>query len=65
MGTTTTTVRQYTVGTIILDMWDAQKKQLVWRATASDTVSDNPQKNAETIRKAATKLLEHYPPSGS
>ena len=63
MGGSTTTVRNYTVGTLVLDMWDANAKRLVWRATASDTLSDNPQKNAEKIEKAAVKMFESYPPS--
>lgn len=65
MGTSTTQVRNYTVGTLVLDMWDVQKKQLVWRSTASKTLSDNPQKQAETIQQAAQKLFEKYPPAGS
>lgn len=65
MGSTTTTVRQYTIGTVVLDMWDAKEKRLVWRGTASDTVSDNPDKSASKIQKAAEKLFKNYPPSGN
>jgi len=64
MGSTTTTVRQYTIGTVVLDMWDAKEKRLVWRGTASDTVSDNPDKSASQIQKAAEKLFKNYPPGG-
>ena len=45
-------------------MWDAKEKRLVWRGTASDTVSDNPQKSASKIQKAAEKLFKNYPPAG-
>ena len=62
MGSSTTQVRNYTVGTLVLDMWDVSQKRLVYRATASDTLSDNPQKNSEKIGKAAEKLFENYPP---
>lgn len=62
MGSSTTTVRKYNVGTIALDMWDATQKRLVWRGTVSDTVSDNPSKNADKINKAADKLFKDYPP---
>ncbi len=64
MGTTTTNVRQYTIGTVVLDMWDAAEKRLVWRGTASDTVSDNPDKSASKIQSAAEKLVKNYPPAG-
>ncbi len=64
MSSASTTVRRYKVGTIVLDMWDAAEKSLVWRGTVSDTVSDNPQKNASKIQTAAQKLFKNYPPSG-
>ena len=65
MGSSTTQVRNYTVGTLVLDMWEVERKQLVWRTTASDTLSDNPQKNSEKIQEAARKMFEEYPPTGS
>jgi len=64
MGSSSTTVRQYNVGTVVLDMWDAGQKRLVWRGTASDTVSDNPSKNAEKINTAVERLFQNYPPAG-
>lgn len=63
MTSSTTTVQHYDVGTVVLDMWDAKLKRLVWRGTASDTVSDDPRKNAQKITQAARKLFEGYPPA--
>ena len=65
MGSSTSTVRTYTTGTLVLDMWDASAKKLVWRGVASDTVSDDPAKNAKKIDQVARKMFERYPPSGS
>lgn len=59
---TTTTIRKYTVGTLVIDIWDARTKELVWRGTATDTVSDNPQKNEKKLKKAMEKLFKKYPP---
>ena len=64
MGSSTTQVREYSVGTLVLDMWDAKQKRLVWRGVVSDTISDNPQKNASKITKAARELFKDYPPAG-
>jgi hypothetical protein len=61
-GTATTTVDTYTVGTLVVDLFDTHPKQLVWRGTATDTVSDKPEKNAEKINKAAEKMFEKFPP---
>lgn len=65
MTSSTTSVRTYDVGTVVLDMWDAGQRRLVWRGTVSDTISDNPQKNAQKITEGARKLFENYPPAGS
>jgi hypothetical protein len=65
MGSSTSTVRTYTQGTLVLDMWDASAEQLVWRGIVSDTVSNDPAKNAQKIERAAAKLFERYPPTGS
>ena len=50
---------------IVVDMWDAEAKELVWRGVASDTISDNPQKNIQKINKAMAKMFERYPPAAS
>jgi hypothetical protein len=62
-GSSTTTVRSYTQGTLVVDMWDAEAKQLVWRGVISDTLSDNPQKNIEKMNKGMAKIFERYPPT--
>ena len=59
---TTTTIRKYTRGTLVIDIWDARTKELVWRGTASDSVSDDPQKNDKKVQKALQKLFKLYPP---
>ena len=58
----TTTIRKYTRGTLVIDIWDARTKELVWRGTANDTVSDDPAKNDKKVQKALQKLFKQYPP---
>jgi hypothetical protein len=50
----------FRVGTLVIDLWDAKTSKLVWRGTAEDTVSDNPQKNAKRIDKALDKLMKRW-----
>jgi hypothetical protein len=50
----------FTVGTLVIDLWDAKTSKLVWRGMAEDTVSDNPQKNAKRIEKALDKLVKRW-----
>jgi hypothetical protein len=61
-GISTTTATNIPVGTLVIDMMDPVKKQLVFRATASETLSDKPEKNTEKIQKAIKKIFEKYPP---
>lgn len=60
--TATTTTINYRVGTLVVDAYDAQSKRLIWRGTASDTLSGNPDKNVAKLDKAVGKMFNHFPP---
>jgi hypothetical protein len=64
-GQTTTTVQQIPVGTLVIDMYDNSDKKLIWRGTASDTLSNKPEKNTQKLEKAVDKMLEKFPPKGT
>ena len=61
-GNATTTVDNYKVGTLVLDMFDTQTKQLVWRGSASDTLSNKTDKNIKNLDKGVQKMLKQFPP---
>ncbi|MCU1259803.1 MAG: hypothetical protein JWO80_2688 [Bryobacterales bacterium] len=61
-GTSTTTVDNYKVGTLVVDMFDANTKKLVWRGSASDTLSDKSDKNIKNLDKGVQKMFDHFPP---
>ena len=65
MGSAQTVVSEYNVGTVVVDMFDAKTKNLVFRGTAEDEISDNAEKNAKRLEKASTKLFKNFPPSKS
>ena len=62
-GTVRYDTTTYTDATLVVDLVDAKTHNLVWRGTASDTVSDKPEKNEKKIQKAAEKMFKKYPPS--
>ena len=64
-GTSTTTVDEYTVGTLVVDIFDAKTKKLVYRGTAQDELSDKPEKNAKKLAKASDKLFKNFPPGSA
>jgi Domain of unknown function (DUF4136) len=65
MGSATTTVNEYTVGTLVVDIFDAKSKQLLFRGTASDEISDKPEKNVKKLAKASDKMFKDFPPGST
>lgn len=57
---TTTTVHEYQIGTLVIDIWDAASMELVWRGVASDTVPSDIQKAEKLIDKALTKMVDQW-----
>jgi hypothetical protein len=62
MGTATTTTSEYLVGTLVVDIFDAKSKQLLFRGTAQDELSDKPEKNQKKLAKASDKMFKDFPP---
>jgi Domain of unknown function (DUF4136) len=65
MGSATTTESEYLVGTLVTDIFDAKTKQLMFRATAQDELSDKPEKNIKKLDKASQKMFKDFPPGSS
>lgn len=63
-GMTTTSVRTYTEGTLILDVVDRARNELVWRGSASGTIDqmDTPEQRVSAIQDAVNKMLKDFPP---
>ncbi len=61
-GDTQTTVTKVPVGTLLLDMYDAQTHQLIWRGRSTDTLSNNGDKNTKKLDKDIDKMLNGFPP---
>jgi hypothetical protein len=58
----TTTTETYQVGTLVVDLFDAKTKNLVWRGSSSDTLSNNADKNTKNLNKGVQKMFAHFPP---
>ncbi len=56
----TTSVSTYTAGTLVIDIWDAREKKLVWRGTAIDVFFDDPKKADKKINKAIEKMIKQW-----
>jgi hypothetical protein len=63
-GDATTTSETYKIGSLVVDIFDANNKKLLWRGSASDTLSNNSGTNIKNIGKSVNKMFGHFPPSG-
>jgi hypothetical protein len=61
-GDATTTTETYKVGTLVIDLFDARTKNLIWRGSSSDTLSNNSDKNTKNLDKGVQKMFAHFPP---
>jgi hypothetical protein len=60
-GMSTITPQQSTEGTLIVNLYDAKAKQLVWRGIAQGTLSNSGDKNQNLVHKAVAKMFKQYP----
>jgi Domain of unknown function (DUF4136) len=64
-GFATTTVQRYEVGTLVVSMFDAHSKNLIWRGVSTDALSHNPKKNTKNLDKEVAKMFQHFPPKAA
>ena len=59
-GMSKDTVDTYTVGTLVIDAWDAKEKRAVWRGVATDTVPADLQKVDKKVDIALDRLMKKW-----
>jgi hypothetical protein len=64
MGMGTTTVREIPVGTVVIDVVDAARKELVWQGRGTDTINPNASSSDRdyNIHQAMLKMFKEFPP---
>lgn len=63
-GWATTTVTEVPVGSLVVDLYDPARQQLVFRTVGTKTLDTNasPEKREKNLDKALDKMFKHYPP---
>ena len=64
-GDATTTEQDFKEGTLVVDLYDAKSKQLIWRGSTQDALSDNAGKNEKNLDKGVAKMFKAFPPSSA
>ena len=62
MGYQRTRVTSYTIGTLVVDMFDTRSKRAVWSGMAEHTIADTPQEINADIDAAIAKMFVGFPP---
>ncbi len=58
----TTQVEHFTLGTLVIDLFDAKTKQAIFRGMATDTLSDRPEQNEDKLNQSVEKMFKKFPP---
>ena len=63
-GISQTRSNTITTGTLVLDLYERTKRQLVWRGQTSGTVdpSRRPDRRVRNLDKAVNRMLKNFPP---
>lgn len=63
MGSSTTTYQDYdyNVGTLVIDVFNAETKKLIWQGVGSGTVDENPKSREKNIDSSVKKIMSTYP----
>jgi hypothetical protein len=61
-GDSTTTEQDFKDGTLVVDLYDGKTKQLIWRGSAEDMLSDKAEKNEKNLGKGVAKMFKGFPP---
>lgn len=66
VGLSTGTATPVTVvkGTLVVDIYGADHKLLLWRGTGNDTVHADPEKVENQIREVTEEMFKKFPPPG-
>ena len=62
MTRSTTRVRTFEVGTLVVDMFDTSTKQAIWRGTASGTVPNSPARVDAAVQSGLERMFAGFPP---
>lgn len=61
-GFPTLRVDRTKVGTLLIDIFDGQTKNVIWHGECTDSLSTNPEKNEKKLEKAVESVFKKFPP---
>jgi hypothetical protein len=61
-GIATTTTTDHNVGNLVIDLFDGNSKQILWRGLASANLSSNDARNTKQLDEEIAKMFKAFPP---
>jgi Domain of unknown function (DUF4136) len=61
-GVATTTVENVRVGDLMVDIFDANTKKLIWRGNAEKALSGKPEQNEKKMQDEVKDMFKKFPP---
>ncbi len=57
-------IRQYDIGTLVIDIYDAVTNSVIWRGKGSEVVTSHPspQQTTEMVNRLVSEVLAQFPP---
>ena len=49
------------IGTLVVDIYDANGKKMIWRGISQGALSNKGQKNEKELNKSIEKMFKKYP----
>jgi len=63
MSSTTYSDNYYTIGTLVIDIYDTKIKQLIWQRVGAKSVDEIPQSREKSVPKVISYIFRKYPRS--
>jgi hypothetical protein len=60
-STTTYSEHDFVEGTLVCDIYDKAKEQLVWEGIGTKTINENPKNREQNISEGVKKIMAEYP----
>jgi hypothetical protein len=65
MGEATVSEQDFKEGTLVVNMYDAKTKRILWHGAVEGTLSDKADKNEKNLNKAVAKMFKDFPPGST
>ena len=61
-GTSSANVDRIPLGQLVVNIGDAKSGKILWMGSASDALSDKPERNTDKFRGAVSEMFREFPP---